>query len=167
MWEGSTLHSLGEPSRSRFICFPCRGSCAYADSQNICFATEFSGICLCHSQSCLCPNTDEQVTSRPQGDPSPLTSELRSSLLSSLCSCFHSTSCALGPYSHRPEVLTALGRKAPGLCKGLLFKPVAPMRLSSLMKQLPPPSPKPELSLLENSQPSGKLEGKGMEKGRG
>lgn len=26
------------------------------------------------------------------------------------------------------------------------------------MKQLPPPSPKPELSLLENSQPSGKLE---------
>ena len=28
-------------------------------------------------------------------------------------------------------------------------------------------SPKPELSLLENSQPSGKLEGRGMEKGRG
>lgn len=43
----------------------------------------------------------------------------------------------------------------------LLFKSVAPMRLSSLMEQLAETSPKPELSLSENSQPSGKLEGKG------
>ena len=31
----------------------------------------------------------------------------------------------------------------------------------------PTASPKPELSLLESSQPSGKLEGRGMEEGRG
>lgn len=110
------------------------------------------------------PNTDVQVTSRPQGDPPPSTPGLRATLGSCLSSLSLSTSCALAPHSPRSEVLTALGRKAPGPCKGLLFKPVVPMRLSPLMKQLPPPSPKPELSLLENSQPSGKLEGKGMEK---
>lgn len=65
------------------------------------------------------------------------------------------------------EVLQAFGAHGPGPLEGLLFKPVVPMRLSSLMKQLPLPLPKPELSLPENSQPSGKLEGKGMEKGRG
>lgn len=63
---------------------------------------------------------------------------------------------AQSPWGQRPWPL-----------EGLLFKSVVPMRLSSLMKQLPPPSPKPELSLLENSQPSGKLERRGREKGRG
>lgn len=58
----------------------------------------------------------------------------------------------------------ALGDNGPGPSEELLFKSVVPKRLSSLMKQLPPPSPKPELALLGNSQPSGKLEGQGMEK---
>ena len=43
----------------------------------------------------------------------------------------------------------------------LLFKPLVPMRLSSLMEQLAWTSSKPEFSLSENPQSSGKLEGEG------
>lgn len=78
-----------------------------------------------------------------------------------------STFSVIHPSSLSSEVPQAFGDNDPGALEGLLFKSVVPMRLSSLMKRLPLPSPKPELSLMENSQPSGKLEGRGREKGKG
>lgn len=56
--------------------------------------------------------------------------------------------------------------------KVLLFKPLVPMRLSSLMEQPAWTSSKPEFSLSEDPQSSGKLEGEGKRglwrgKGRG
>lgn len=68
------------------------------------------------------PNTDVQVTSRPQGDPPPSAPGLRASLASCLSSLSPSTSCALAPYSPRSEVLTALGRKAPGPLQGVIIQ---------------------------------------------
>lgn len=50
---------------------------------------------------------------------------------------------------------------------GAIIQASGSMRLCTLMKQLPQASPKPEPVLLEKSQPSGKLEGRGVERGRG
>lgn len=73
-----------------------------------------------------------------------------------------------GGWSSSPglEVLRALGTKAlaPG---GVIIQVSGSNEIILSNEAATTASPKPELSLLGNSQPSGKLEGRGMEKGRG